>query len=105
MADRQARGGTLVVGGGFAGGHVARCLRKRGATIVSPESLVLYTPMLPEAASGTLEPRQAVVPLRMMCPHSELVLGRATHFDLERTRVETLEGLSMLGHPERLDDA
>ncbi len=33
---------------------------------------MLYTPMLPEAASGTLEPRHVVVPLRMMCPHAEL---------------------------------
>ena len=39
---------------------------------------MLFTPMLPEAASGTLEPRHIVVPLRMMCPHAEFVLGRAT---------------------------
>ena len=37
--------------------------------------------MLPEAASGTLEPRHAVVPLRVMCPHAELLLGRATALD------------------------
>ena len=54
---REARGGVLVVGGGFAGAYVARLLGKRGATIVSPENFMLYTPMLPEAASGTLEPR------------------------------------------------
>jgi NADH dehydrogenase len=94
VADREARGGTLVIGGGFAGGYVARCLRKRGATIVSPENFMLYTPMLPEAASGTLEPRHTVVPLRMMCPHAEFVLGRATSVDFERSRVqvETIEG-------------
>jgi NADH dehydrogenase len=95
MSDRQARGGTLVVGGGFAGGYVARCLGKRGATIVSPENSMLYTPLLPEAASGTLEPRHVVVPLRVMCPHAELVLGRATSIDFERSRVrvETTEGV------------
>ena len=81
---RQARGGVLVVGGGFAGGYVARLLGKRGATIVSPENFMLYTPMLPEAASGTLEPRHVVVPLRQMCPHAELVLGRVTAIDEER---------------------
>ena len=52
--------------------------RTRGATIVSPENFMLYTPLLPEAASGTLEPRHAVVPLRVMCPHAELLLGTAT---------------------------
>jgi NADH dehydrogenase len=100
MADREARGGTLVVGGGFAGGYVARCLGKRGATIVSPENSMLYTPMLPEAASGTLEPRHVVVPLRMMCPHAELVLGRATSIDLQRRRVhvETIEGHENLSY-------
>jgi len=82
--SRDALGGTLILGGGFAGSYVARLLGKRGATIVSPENFMLYTPMLPEAASGTLEPRHVVVPLRMMCPHAELILGRATDVDLER---------------------
>jgi NADH:quinone reductase (non-electrogenic) len=88
---RQARGGVLVVGGGFAGGYVARLLGRQGATIVSPENFMLYTPMLPEAASGTLEPRHTVVPLRQMCPHAELVLGRVTAIDEERraAQVET----------------
>ena len=60
----EALGGTLVVGGGFADGYVARLLGKRGATIVSPENFMLYAPLLPEAASGTLEPRH-VVPIRL----------------------------------------
>ena len=80
-ATREARGGVLVIGGGFAGGYVARLLGKRGATIVSLENFMLYTPMLPEAASGTLEPRHTVVPLRQMCPHAELILGRVTAID------------------------
>ena len=87
MANRKALGGTLVLGGGFAGGYVARLLGKRGATIVSPENFMLYTPMLPEAASGTLEPRHVVVPLRQMCPHAELLLGRATEVDADRREV------------------
>ena len=93
--DREAAGGTLVIGGGFAGGYVARLLGKRGATIVSPENFMLYTPMLPEAASGTLEPRHVVVPLRMMCPRAELLLGRAVALDAkaQRVQVETGEGL------------
>jgi len=88
---RQARGGVLIVGGGFAGAYVARLLGEHGATIVSPENFMLYTPMLPEAASGTLEPRHTVVPLRQMCPHAELVLGRVTAIDEEQrlAHVET----------------
>jgi NADH:ubiquinone reductase (H+-translocating) len=100
--ERDARGGTLVLGGGFAGSYVARLLGKRGATIVSPENFMLYTPMLPEAASGTLEPRHVVVPLRMMCPHAELLLGRAQELDTERqrVRVETEEGLLTIRYAE-----
>jgi len=84
---REARGGVLVVGGGFAGGYVARLLGRRGATIVNPDNFMLYTPMLPEAASGTLEPRHVVVPLRQMCPHAELILGRIVQLDEERRTV------------------
>src|SRR6266545_6646449 len=55
---------------------------------------MLYTPMLPEAASGTLEPRHVVVPLRMMCPHADLVLGRAVARDAaaRTVSVETEDG-------------
>jgi NADH dehydrogenase len=94
MEVRQARGGTLVLGGGYAGSHVTRLLGRRGATVVNPDNFMLYTPLLPEAASGTLEPRHVVVPLRLMCPHAELLLGRATAHDPERRTVvaETLGG-------------
>ncbi len=78
-----------MVGGGFAGGYVARLLGRRGATIVSPDNFMLFTPILPEAASGTIEPRHVVVPLRQMCPHAELLLGRAVELDEER-RVVTV---------------
>jgi len=91
MASRgEAKGGTLIVGGGFAGAYVARLLRKRGATIVSPDNFMLFTPLLPEAASGTIEPRHAVVPLRLMCPHAELLLGHATELDTERRFVRVV---------------
>src|SRR5919202_6808187 len=93
MAERAARGGTLILGGGFAGATVARLLGNRGATIVSPENFMLYASLLPEAASGTLEPRHVVVPLRILCPHSTLVLGRAIAHDPDTrsVRVETEE--------------
>ena len=90
MARRDALGGTLIVGGGFAGAYVAKLLKKRGATIVSPENFMLYTPILPEAASGTLEPRHVVVPIRQMCRHAELLLGTATTVDTA-ARLVTVE--------------
>ncbi len=94
MTTREAQGGVLILGGGFAGAYVARELGKRGATVVSKENFMLYTPLLPEAASGTLEPRHCVVPLRVMCPDAELILGNARAVDLEAgtAEIETDEG-------------
>ena len=99
---RKARGGTLVLGGGFAGSYVARLLGSRGATIVSLENFMLFTPLLPEAASGTLEPRHVVVPLRMMCPNAELLLGRLTGLDVagRTATVETGAGTFEVGYEQ-----
>jgi NADH:ubiquinone reductase (H+-translocating) len=99
-AGRNARGGTLILGGGFAGSYVARYLGRDGATIVNPVNFMLFTPLLPEAASGTLEPRHAVVPLRQMCPHAELLLGQAAGIDLEQqvVRVQTEDGIQTVGY-------
>jgi NADH dehydrogenase len=85
---RVARNGTLVLGGGFAGGYVARRLGRSGATIVNPTNFMLYTPLLPEAAAGSVEPRHIVVPLRAMCPDADLLLGSAVALDPERRVVE-----------------
>ena len=75
MEEREARGGTLILGGGFAGALRRAASGRRRRDDVSHENFMLYTPLLPEAASGTLEPRHTVVPLRVMCPHAELLLG------------------------------
>src|ERR1041384_1331572 len=86
--SREARCGTLILGGGFAGAYVARGLGARGATIVNPTNFMLYTPLLPEAAAGSIEPRHVVVPLRAMCPDADLLLGSAVALDLERRVVD-----------------
>ena len=95
MADRHR---VVILGAGFAGSYVARYLGKRhervAVTLVDPRNYMLYTPLLPEAASGTVEPRHAVVPVRVMCPHANLVLGRATAVDpaARTVAVETIAG-------------
>ena len=73
---------------------MARLIGKRGATIVNPDNFMVYTPLLPEAAAGTLEPRHVVVPLRQMCRHAELLVGAAVAHDVERRLVtaDTLAG-------------
>jgi NADH dehydrogenase len=51
---------------------------------------MLYTPLLPEVAAGAIEPRHVVVPLREMCSHAELLLGRAVALN-EAERSVTVE--------------
>jgi len=84
---RDARAGILILGGGFAGATVARRLGRTGATVLSDENALLFTPMLPEVASGSIEPRHVVVPLRQMCPHADLVLGEVTTIDTDTRTV------------------
>ncbi len=81
---------VLVVGGGFGGAlgarHLERLLKGTGRRIllVAPENFMLFSPMLPEAASGTIEPRHAVIPLRELLDDTEVRIGRVTAFDPER---------------------
>jgi NADH dehydrogenase len=89
MAD-QAR--VLVVGGGFGGVHCARRLEKllegrAQLTIVNPENYMLFTPLLPEAAAGTIQPRNVGVPLRRLLRRTRVVVAEATAVDLERRTV------------------
>jgi NADH:quinone reductase (non-electrogenic) len=104
MAERRARGGILILGGGFAGAWVARLLGKRGreSTIVNHENFMLFASLLPEAASGSLEPRHVVVPLRMMCPRSDVLVGHAGTLDTsgQTVQVETEEELFTMRYEE-----
>ncbi len=52
--------------------------------LVNPENYMLYTPLLPEAAAGTIEPRHVVVPLRQALRRTRVRVGNVTAVDLER---------------------
>jgi NADH dehydrogenase len=87
---RRAVGGVLVVGGGFGGAGVARQLGKRGATIVSAQNSMLFTPLLPDVAAGVIEMRNVMTPLAMACRHAEVIAGHLTGLDLGSRRAEVL---------------
>lgn len=71
----------VIAGGGFGGLYAARTLERllpaqaARITIVSDVNFLLYTPLLPGAAAGTLEPRHVVVPLREELRRASLRLG------------------------------
>ena len=92
----------VIAGGGFGGLYAARTLEKvlpaqtARITLVNDVNFMLYTPLLPGAAAGTLEPRHVVVPLREELERTDLRLGRVTGADPQARRllVDTIEGHS-----------
>ena len=72
---------VLILGGGFGGLTAARRLERKlphqsaTVTLVNDANFMLYTPLLPGAAGGTLEPRHVVVPLREQLKRTVLHLG------------------------------
>src|SRR3954468_5191594 len=70
------RNSVVIVGSGFAGFECARrlsrLLSRHGSeatvTMVSPVDYLLYTPLLPEVAGGSIDPRFATVPLLDLLP-------------------------------------
>jgi len=91
---------VVIAGGGFGGLYAARTLEgilphhSARITLVNDVNFMLYTPLLPGAAAGTLEPRHVVVPLREELEYTDLRLGRVTGAEPEKNsiQVELIEG-------------
>jgi NADH:quinone reductase (non-electrogenic) len=88
---------VVIAGGGFAGFQAARTLERllpRQSTrllLVNDVNFLLYTPLLPEAAAGMLEPRHVVTPLRDVLKRTYLRLGAISAHD-PAARTVTLSG-------------
>lgn len=88
----------LVLGGGFAG---IECMRKLESyfkhdadvelVLVSEDNFLLFTPMLPQVASGTIETRHIIIPIRTICKKATFYEGKVKNIDLYGKRV-TLYG-------------
>src|SRR5215204_3950851 len=78
---------VVIAGGGFGGAMAARELERivpkqsMRLTLVNDVNFLLYTPFLPEAAAGTLEPRHVVTPLREILDRTYLRLGEIVAHD------------------------
>jgi NADH:quinone reductase (non-electrogenic) len=84
---------VVIAGGGFGGAAAARELERTmprqsaRLVLVNETNFALYTPFLPEAAAGTLEPRHVVTPLRELLQRTYLRIGRIVGHDPEAKTV------------------
>ena len=91
----------IVLGGGFAGVECVRRLEKKlhgdGVDIVmiSEDNFLLFTPMLPQVASGTIQTRSVVMPIRTIIKKARFYESRVKNIDPAARKV------SVWGTPER----
>lgn len=98
---------VVIVGGGFAGLAVTHGLERGGKrdgleiTLINRQNFMLFTPMLPEATAGSIEPQHIMQPLRAELGRdngspgaSSFELGDAIGMDFERGTVSVRHPLT-----------
>jgi NADH dehydrogenase len=78
----------VVLGGGFAG---IECTRKLESyfqndsdielILISEDNFLLFTPMLPQVASGMIETNHVIMPIRTICKKTTFYEGRIKNID------------------------
>jgi NADH dehydrogenase len=84
----------VILGGGFAGIGVLKKIEKYfqnddsvEITLISKDNFLLFTPMLPEVASGMIETRHIVTPVRSFCRKAKFYEANVQSIDLDNKRV------------------
>ena len=78
----------VILGGGFAGVECAKHLEAEYGknpnvelVMISEDNFLLFTPMLPQVASGMIETRHIVLPIRTICTKTKFYEGRIKNID------------------------
>nr|WP_136518963.1 MULTISPECIES: NAD(P)/FAD-dependent oxidoreductase [Cellulomonas] len=85
---------VVVLGGGTVGLYSARRLRKRlgkrdaAIVVVDPRPYMTYAPFLPEAAAGSIDPRNVVAPHRRALKGIDVLQGHVTQIEHANRRVQ-----------------
>ncbi len=85
---------VLVLGGGTVGLYSARRLRKRlgrreaAIVVVDPRPYMTYAPFLPEAAAGSIDPRNVVAPHRRALKGVDVLQGKVSQINHAERTVE-----------------
>jgi NADH dehydrogenase len=94
----MSRPSVVVVGGGFAGFFAARTLERllpaeaADLTLISATDHLCYSPLLPEVASGRLDPRRIAVPLHARLSRTRVVQATVDDVDFEHRTLELHTG-------------
>jgi NADH dehydrogenase len=85
---RNKKKKIVILGGGFAGVECARQLESKFGNdseielvMISEDNFLLFTPMLPQVASGMIETRHIVLPIRTICKKTKFYEGRIKNID------------------------
>ena len=84
----------IILGGGYAGVGVLERIQKKfekdvdvTISLVSENNFFLHTPMLPELATGTIEPRHIATPIRNFCKRARFYHATIEGVDLDKKTV------------------
>ena len=85
---------VVILGSGFAGIEVLKKLQKEFdansniiITLISKDNFILFTPMLPEVASGMIETRNIVTPVRSFCKKANFYQAKVESIDLDNKQL------------------
>ena len=96
----------LILGSGFAGIEVLKKLQKEfntnntiEITLVSRDNFILFTPMLPEVASGMIETRNIVTPVRAFCKKAKFYHAKVKSVDLNSKKITLTHAIGSQSQP------
>jgi NADH dehydrogenase len=96
----------LILGSGFAGIEVLKGVQKKfknnqniEVTLVSRDNFLLFTPMLPEVASGMIETRHIVTPVREFCGNAKFYEASVKSVDFDKKQVGITHAIGKQSDP------
>ena len=108
--DRHERKRIVILGAGFAGLYAALELERTVARdpevevlLIDPQNFLLFTPMLHEVASGSLDPSSIVVPIREALRRVQFLRAETTAVDFADRTVTVAYGLDRRMRTIRFD--
>ena len=96
----------VILGSGFAAIEVLKKLQNEfntnndiEITLVSRDNFILFTPMLPEVASGMIETRNIVTPVRAFCKRAKFYQAKVKSIDLNTEKLTLTHAIGRQSQP------